>query len=77
MQLAESNDNGVGLTDTGYFDTDIYESSKQSTKYSGYVTSIAANDEVEDEDYEPAPFQNKRPGYTAPVALLNDVAQVR
>ncbi|XP_026467964.1 splicing factor 3B subunit 1-like [Ctenocephalides felis] len=75
VQLAESNDNGVGLTDTGYFDTDIYESSKQSTKYSGYVTSIAANDEVEDEDYEPAPFQNKRPGYTAPVALLNDVAQ--
>lgn len=30
-----------------------------------------------DEDYEPTTFStNKRPGYTAPAALLNDVAQV-
>ena len=30
-----------------------------------------------DEDYEPTTFNtNKRPGYTAPAALLNDVAQV-
>uniref|UniRef100_A0A6M2DTF6 Putative splicing factor 3b subunit 1 n=1 Tax=Xenopsylla cheopis TaxID=163159 RepID=A0A6M2DTF6_XENCH len=75
VQAAESDENGVGLTETGYFDSDIYENTKKSTKYSGYVTSIAANDEAEDEEYEPAPFQNKRPGYTAPAALLNDVAQ--
>ena len=32
----------------------------------------------QDDEFETATFsnQNKRPGYTAPAALLNDVAQV-
>lgn len=40
------------------------------------MTSIAANDEVEDEDVENVPISQKRPGYTAPASLLNDIAQV-
>nr|CAD7417430.1 unnamed protein product [Timema poppensis] len=64
----------VGLGESGYYDRDIYDGG--GSKFEGYVTSIAANDEVEDEDYDVVPFnQNKRPGYTAPAALLNDVAQ--
>lgn len=72
-------DLGVGLGESGYFDRDIYDGSTAGAKsrYEGYVTSIAANDEVEDEEYDTVPFnQNKRAGYTAPAALLNDVAQV-
>nr|CAD7266879.1 unnamed protein product [Timema shepardi] len=66
----------VGLGESGYYDRDIYDGG--GSKFEGYVTSIAANDEVEDEDYDVVPFnQNKRPGYTAPAALLNDVAQVK
>ncbi|GLH04291.1 Splicing factor 3B subunit 1 [Gryllus bimaculatus] len=64
----------VGLGESGYYDRDIYDGG--GNKYDGYVTSIAANDEVEDEDYDVPSFnQNKRAGYTAPAALLNDVAQ--
>ena len=35
----------VGLGQTGFYDQDIYEGS--DNKYEGYVTSIAANDEIE------------------------------
>ncbi|CAH1396459.1 unnamed protein product [Nezara viridula] len=64
---------GVGLGESGFYDRDIYG---VGSKFEGYVTSIAANDEVDDDDFEPASFSNqKRAGYTAPAALLNDVAQ--
>ncbi|XP_014251368.1 splicing factor 3B subunit 1 isoform X2 [Cimex lectularius] len=64
---------GVGLGESGFYDRDIYGGGK----FEGYVTSIAANDEVDDDEFEPVSFsnQNKRAGYTAPAALLNDVAQ--
>ncbi|VVC87410.1 unnamed protein product [Leptidea sinapis] len=67
---------GVSLADT-YYDADIYDSSGQTGKsrYDGYVTSIAANDENEDEDIENVPVTQKRPGYTAPASILNDIAQ--
>lgn len=39
------------------------------------MTSIAANDEVDD-DEEDLGYSQKRTGLGAPVALLNDVAQV-
>lgn len=35
----------VGLGETGYFDSDIYDGG--GGKFEGYVTSIAANDEVD------------------------------
>lgn len=72
----EDNDKGVGLGESGYFDSEIYDSGSGKNKYEGYVTSIAANDEVED-DEEDVGYNNKRTsGFGAPVALLNDVAQV-
>lgn len=61
-----------------YYDSDIYDNSGTGNKsrYDGYVTSIAANDEVEDDDVENVPISQKRSGgYTAPASLLNDVAQ--
>lgn len=35
----------MGLGKTGFYDQDIYDGS--NNKYEGYVTSIAANDEIE------------------------------
>lgn len=69
----ETTDKGAKLGEGGYFDSDIYESGKG--KYDGYVTSIAANDEVDD-DEEDVGFSQKRTGLGGHVALLNDVAQV-
>lgn len=68
---------GVSLGDP-YYDSDIYDNAGHTGKsrYDGYVTSIAANDEVEDEDVENVAISQKRPGYTAPASLLNDIAQV-
>lgn len=71
----ESTDKGVGLGESGYFDSEIYDSGTGRGKYEGYVTSIAANDEVDD-DEEDVGYSQKRTGLGAPVALLNDVAQV-
>ncbi|KAI5710323.1 hypothetical protein M8J75_007667 [Diaphorina citri] len=64
----------VGLGESGYFDSDIYDG---GGKFEGYVKSIAVNDEADDDDFDyQASFnQNKRSGYTAPAALLNDIAQ--
>lgn len=71
-------DKGVGLGESGYFDSEIYDGTTGKGKYEGYVTSIAANDEVDDEEYDVSSYsQNKRgSGYNAPAALLNDVVQV-
>lgn len=75
IPVEETNDRGVGLAESGFFDSEIYDGSAGKGKYEGYVTSIAANDEVEDED-EDVGYSGKRTGLGAPVALLNDVAQV-
>lgn len=70
-------DKGVGLGESGYFDSEIYDAGVGKGKYEGYVTSIAANDEIEDEEYDVGSYGNKRgSGYNAPAALLNDVVQV-
>ncbi|CAH0701798.1 unnamed protein product [Spodoptera exigua] len=77
-ELPENGSNkGVSLGET-YYDSDIYDNAGQGGKsrYDGYVTSIAANDEVEDDDVENVPITQKRSGgYTAPASLLNDIAQ--
>ncbi|XP_068101053.1 splicing factor 3B subunit 1 isoform X1 [Hyperolius riggenbachi] len=65
---------GVGLDSTGYFDQEIYGGS--DSRFTGYVTSIAANEqEDDDDDCSAAVFEQKKPGYHAPVALLNDIPQ--
>lgn len=40
----EAKDKRIALGESGYFDTELYEG---GGKYEGYVTSIAANDEVD------------------------------
>lgn len=66
---------GVGLGESGYFDSEIYDSGGGKSKYDGYVTSIAANDEVDDEE-EDVGFTQKRAGFGTSVAFFNDVARV-
>lgn len=66
----------MGLGESGYFDSEIYDSGAGKGKYEGYVTSIAANDEVDDEEYDVSASYSQKRGYPAPAALLNDVAQV-
>lgn len=77
-ELPENGSNkGVSLGEQ-FYDSDIYDNTGQSGKsrYDGYVTSIAANDEVEDDDVENVLISQKRSGYNAPASLLNDIAQV-
>ena len=61
----------VGLNEVGVFDNDLYSGGK--SKFEGYHTTLAVDDAEEDEEMG-AP-QPKRTQYTAPLALLNDVAQ--
>lgn len=71
----EEPEKGPKLGESGYFDSEIYDNGMGKGKYEGYVTSIAANDEVDD-DEEDVLFSQKRSGLGAPAALLNDVARV-
>lgn len=43
--LLEDGEQGVGLISTGVFDPEIYEGS--DSRFAGYVTSIAANEQEE------------------------------
>lgn len=70
------NDKGVGLLESGYFDSELYGLNDPKSKYEGYVTSIAPNEDEEDDEDEGIPMGNKR-NINAPAALLNDIAQVR
>ncbi|XP_009697156.1 PREDICTED: splicing factor 3B subunit 1-like, partial [Cariama cristata] len=66
---------GVGLDSTGYYDQEIYGGS--DSRFAGYVTSIAATELEDDDDDYPSTslLGQKKPGYHAPVALLNDIPQ--
>ncbi|KAM4641985.1 splicing factor 3B subunit 1-like [Discoglossus pictus] len=66
---------GVGLDSTDYFDQEIYGGS--DSRFTGYVTSIAATEQDDDDDDCSAAgiVEQKKPGYHAPVALLNDIPQ--
>ena len=78
--LAEqAKEKGVGLLESGYYDSELYDGNGNKGKYEGYVTSIAPNEDDDDEEDDGLPIANNRrggAGYNAPVALLNDVAQV-
>uniref|UniRef100_A0A182SDN7 Splicing factor 3B subunit 1 domain-containing protein n=1 Tax=Anopheles maculatus TaxID=74869 RepID=A0A182SDN7_9DIPT len=77
LNAEAAKDKGVGLADRGYFDSDFYDGDDTNNKYEGYVTSIAPNDDVDDEEDDGMPIgRNSRPmGYTAPTALLNEMGQ--
>ncbi|GIY82436.1 splicing factor 3B subunit 1 [Caerostris darwini] len=72
----EENGDGVPLVSSAgiYMDEDIYGGTK--SKYEGYVTSIAANDEADpdDDDYETTTLMNnKKASFTAPAAFLQEL----
>uniref|UniRef100_A0AAQ4RX93 Splicing factor 3B subunit 1 n=1 Tax=Gasterosteus aculeatus aculeatus TaxID=481459 RepID=A0AAQ4RX93_GASAC len=73
--LLEEGDQGVGLDSTGFFDQEIYGGS--DSRFDGYVTSIAANEQEDDdeEDSSTSLLGQKKPGYHAPVAILNAIPQ--
>lgn len=74
-ELAQtSSDKGVGLLESGYFDSELYDDgTNKKSRYEGYMTSIAANDDIDDEDDDGLPVQQKRVSYTAPKAVLKDI----
>ncbi|KAM7407012.1 hypothetical protein PAMA_002970 [Pampus argenteus] len=71
----EGGDKGVGLDSTGFYDQEIYGGS--DSRFDGYVTSIAANEQEEDDEEDSATslLGQKKPGYHAPVAILNAIPQ--
>lgn len=77
---ASTAEKGVGLLESGgYYDAEIYEGSGPKSKFEGYVTSIAPNDDVDDEEEDDGiaiPNQQKRTTYTAPSALMKDIGPV-
>lgn len=64
-------DQRVGFGATGFYDQDLYSGTDK--KFEGYVTSIAATDEQEEDDDYGSAVAGKKASYTAPAALLNDV----
>uniref|UniRef100_A0AAY4B6I7 Splicing factor 3B subunit 1 n=1 Tax=Denticeps clupeoides TaxID=299321 RepID=A0AAY4B6I7_9TELE len=73
--LLEEGEQGVGLDSTGFYDQEIYGGS--DSRFAGYVTSIAANEQEDDDEEETGPslLGQKKPGYHAPVAILNSIPQ--
>lgn len=61
----------IGLGESGFFDSEIYGGDQ--SRFDGYVTSIATNDEVEEEDYDGVATAGGRQSFTAPSAILNDL----
>ncbi|XP_004535089.1 splicing factor 3B subunit 1 [Ceratitis capitata] len=77
-EIQKSSVTGVGLLDTGgFYDTDLYDESggKGKNRYEGYNTSIAANDEMDEDEDDGFPVPQKRTTYTAPSSVLKDVTQ--
>lgn len=75
--VVSETDKGVSLGESGYFDSEIYDSGGGKSRYDGYVTSIAANDEVDDEEDDVAFTAPKRStGLGGTAAFFNDVARV-
>lgn len=77
-QVEEERDKGIGLLESGYFDSDLYDGNgTQKGKYEGYVTSIAPNEDEDEDDDEPIrPSDKRTTGFGAPMAFINDIARV-
>lgn len=73
MAASEASEKGVGLLESGYYDSELYDDGGDKKKrYEGYNTTIAANDDEDDDDDEGLPQITKRT-YTAPKSILKDV----
>ncbi|XP_053668336.1 splicing factor 3B subunit 1-like [Anopheles marshallii] len=77
MNAEAAKEKEADLADSGDFDSEPYDGGESGSKFEGYVTSIAPNDDTDNEEDEGMPIgRNNRPmGYTAPTALLNEMAQ--
>lgn len=77
-QIEEEQDKGIGLLESGYFDSDLYDGNvTRKDKYEGYVTSIAPNEDEDEDDDEPIrPSDKRTTGFGAPMAFINDIARV-
>lgn len=65
---------GVGLLESGnYYDSELYDGGSKNSKYEGYVTSIAPNDDADEDDDVGMPVQNN--GQSAPKRVFNAAAQ--
>ncbi|KAM9804690.1 LOW QUALITY PROTEIN: splicing factor 3B subunit 1 [Neosynchiropus ocellatus] len=73
--LIEEGDQGVGMDSTGIYDQEIYGGS--DNRFVGYMTSIAANEQEDDDEEDAATslLGQKKPGYHAPVAIINAIPQ--
>lgn len=73
LAASQASEKGVGLLESGYYDSELYDDGADKKKrFEGYNTSIAANDDVDDDDDEGLPI-TKRTTYTAPKSILKDV----
>jgi len=65
----------IRVGESGFFDADIYGGEKN--RFDGYVTSIATNDEIEEEDVDALPSGaeggRRAQSFTAPKALLDEI----
>lgn len=73
LAQTQASEKGVGLLESGYYDSELYDDgADKKRRYEGYNTSIAANDDADDDDDEGLPI-TKRTTYTAPKSILKDV----
>lgn len=74
LAASQASEKGVGLLESGYYDSELYDDggADKKKRFEGYNTSIAANDDVDDDDDEGLPI-TKRTTYTAPKSILKDV----
>lgn len=73
LAATQAAEKGVGLLESGYYDSELYDDgTDKKRRYEGYNTSIAANDDADDDDDEGLPI-TKRTTYTAPKSILKDV----
>lgn len=76
LAATQAAEKGVGLLESGYYDSELYDDgTDKRNRYEGYMTSIAANDDIDEDDDEGLPIQQKRTTYTAPKNVLKDVIQ--
>lgn len=77
-EIQKNSTTGVGLLDSGgFYDSELYDEGggKGKNRYEGYNTSIAANDEMDEDEDDGIPVPQKRTTYTAPISVLKDVTQ--
>ncbi|XP_059221852.1 splicing factor 3B subunit 1 isoform X1 [Stomoxys calcitrans] len=75
-EVQKSSSDGVSLLASGnFYDTEFYDEGKGKNRYEGYNTSIAANEDADEDEDEGLPVAQKRVAYTAPKSVIKDIMQ--